>query len=374
MSSSSAAAGGAVSVPIDESIYGQELERLVQSKGVLRAKGYTLEQLSPGELEKKQRCGRCYKLYTQNPWRTDPYYYDDNYSDEDAYVAQNPDGPTAGPQSQPKPRRPSGICLYHDGEQENKVWTCCGQKIPCKGEDFHSSKAAYTNAELAERWKFFTTLTTDRNQVGPRRAIVIDCEMGVSVMGDMELISLAAIDYFTGEVLINSLVSPLVSMRHYNTQYSGISGKDMHEARKAKACFRGRNQARKALYPFIGPDTIIIGHALENDLNALRLIHPRVVDTQIVASNLASARRDAHKMLQAQEGSGGDGMAGAYTTGYQNNRGLKSLAWECLRRNIQTGGHDALEDVRATRDLLQWHLVHVVPLKASNPEAYFPIF
>ena len=36
---------------------------------------------------------------------------------------------------------------------------------------------------------------------------------------------------------------------------------------------------QRALGQLIGADTILIGHALDNDLRALRLVHQRVVDT-----------------------------------------------------------------------------------------------
>ncbi len=40
--------------------------------------------------------------------------------------------------------------------------------------------------------------------------------------------------------------------------------------------------ARDLLCTLIAPSTPLIGHALDNDLNALRLLHPTVVDTALV--------------------------------------------------------------------------------------------
>ena len=45
-----------------------------------------------------------------------------------------------------------------------------------------------------------------------RAAVALDCEMGISDEGERELIRISMIDYFTGEVLDNSLVS---STCHY---------------------------------------------------------------------------------------------------------------------------------------------------------------
>ncbi len=39
---------------------------------------------------------------------------------------------------------------------------------------------------------------------------------------------------------------------------------------------------RKSLDSFINSDTIVIGHALENDLKTLRMVHHRCVDTAVM--------------------------------------------------------------------------------------------
>jgi len=62
--------------------------------------------------------------------------------------------------------------------------------------------------------------------------------------------------------------------RDLNTRFSGI--------RPEEYATRGvlpLESVRRALDRLIGADTILIGHALDNDLRALRLVHRRVVDT-----------------------------------------------------------------------------------------------
>jgi RNA exonuclease len=46
---------------------------------------------------------------------------------------------------------------------------------------------------------------------------------------------------------------------------------------------------RQALRAFIGPQTIIVGHALENDLRTLRMVHHRIVDTCVLFPHRAGA-------------------------------------------------------------------------------------
>lgn len=62
--------------------------------------------------------------------------------------------------------------------------------------------------------------------------------------------------------------------RDLNTRFSGI-----HPEEYAARAVLPLESVRRALAPFIGADTILIGHALDNDLRALRLVHRRVVDT-----------------------------------------------------------------------------------------------
>ncbi|KAF9513244.1 hypothetical protein BS47DRAFT_1372581 [Hydnum rufescens UP504] len=90
------------------------------------------------------------------------------------------------------------------------------------------------------------------------------------------------------------------------------------------------DHVRLALGAYIGPNTIVIGHALENDLKTLRMIHGKVIDTCAIYP---------HKM------------------GPPYRRALRDLARDYLGQFIQTGGgstgHSSLEDARATLDLVR---------------------
>ena len=63
----------------------------------------------------------------------------------------------------------------------------------------------------------------------------------------------------------------------YNTRFSGI----VEEEYKARALLP-LTSIRTSLDVFINSETIILGHALENDLNTLRMVHHRCVDTVIL--------------------------------------------------------------------------------------------
>src|SRR4051794_10951560 len=81
----------------------------------------------------------------------------------------------------------------------------------------------------------------------------------------------------------------------------------------------------------IAPETPLIGHGLENDLNAVRIVHPTLIDTIILYP---------------------------HPKGLPMRNGLKALAREHLNREIQGGGagvvgHDSGEDARAAGDLVR---------------------
>ena len=64
--------------------------------------------------------------------------------------------------------------------------------------------------------------------------------------------------------------------RDYNTRFSGITQEEHAQATLSLSSIR------RSLDAFINRDTIIIGHALHNDLNTLRMVHHQCIDTAII--------------------------------------------------------------------------------------------
>lgn len=86
------------------------------------------------------------------------------------------------------------------------------------------------------------------------------------------------------------------------------------------------------LSTLVGPSTILIGHGLENDLRALRLLHPTVIDTALLFP---------------------------HPRGPPLRQGLKALSERYLQRSIQLGsgtdvGHSSAEDAKAALDLVKY--------------------
>ncbi len=200
--------------------------------------------------------------------------------------------------------------------------------------------------------------------------------MGTAASGESELIRVSAVDFFTRRVLVDSLVWPDVKMAHYNTRYSGVSRPSMEAARRARRTLAGRAGAREALWRFVGPQTVVVGHSANSDLNALRWIHPVIVDTLLLEMRI-QPRLEPEPRPDQQTGAaaGEDGedqqpplvlKEVPKEDGPKEDKpkypglSLKALAAERLKRTIQirNQGHDSLEDALATRDLLLWHMIN----------------
>ncbi len=220
---------------------------------------------------------------------------------------------------------------------------------PCKGEEHHKPQQ-YSDGELEKLWRFYPT-PPRRRKPQIRVAVVIDCEMGVAESGESELIRVSVVDYFSCEVLLDSLVWPDVRMSHYSTMFSGVTRQAMEDARRRRSCIFGRDNARNAVCRFVGPDTVVVGHAAQNDLTSLRWIHPSVVDTLLIELGIRSWEDKAENN---DTGNGDSQPTGGLS--------LKALALQRLNRAIQVKrkGHDSLEDAMAARDILHWHIAGAI--------------
>jgi DNA polymerase III epsilon subunit-like protein len=90
----------------------------------------------------------------------------------------------------------------------------------------------------------------------------------------------------------------------------------MNDAVSAGTCFFGRDAAREALWKFVGPDTVLITHAGENDMNVFRMIHHKVVDTQALRGGRVGLARLCSSMfgISIQDGAGHDSLEDTLAT------------------------------------------------------------
>jgi DNA polymerase III epsilon subunit-like protein len=117
---------------------------------------------------------------------------------------------------------------------------------------------------------------------------------------------------------MDQLVQPRGAVTDYLTQYSGITAQLLASGPTVDLV-----QVQAALLQFLSRNDVLIGHSLENDLHALRLVHPTVLDTAL--------------LFRAQ--------------GATYKHSLRHLTSNLLQRTIQTGSHCSREDAKAALDL-----------------------
>ena len=177
------------------------------------------------------------------------------------------------------------------------------------------------------------------------RAVSFDCEMGYTTHG-LELIRLTATSWPSGDTLLDTLVRPLGEILDLNSRFSGVWPSDFNSAALSVStdCHRLSTELSKPAYAFasspavarawlfdlISPRTPLLGHALENDLNAARIIHPSIIDTCLLYP---------------------------HPRGLPIRHGLKYLMKQFLNRDVQVQdggkGHDSAEDARSAGDLVR---------------------
>ncbi|KAI4893947.1 hypothetical protein NFI96_018677, partial [Prochilodus magdalenae] len=157
--------------------------------------------------------------------------------------------------------------------------------------------------------------------VGCPGIYAVDTVMCYTTQG-LELVRVTVVNSSL-QVIYDTFVKPNNEVIDYNTRFSGVSEDDV------KCSSSSLRDVQAVLLSFISADTILVGHGLETDLCALKLLHSMVVDTSVVFP---------HRL------------------GPPHKRELNSLTAEYLRRIIQESvvGHDSCEDAVACMELMLW--------------------
>jgi hypothetical protein len=256
-----------------------------------------------------------------------------------------------------------GSCTYHFGRpywqersaadpkaKREKRYRCCGQSMGDSSGCTQAESHVFKISEVKRMAAVLNFEKTPENQGKvANRPVCIDGEMGYTVFG-LELIRLTATSWPKGDELFDVLVRPIGPVLDLNSRYSGVWPKDLAEALPWDSASESESEsgtkrqlrivespaaARALLFSHISPTTPLIGHGLENDLNATRIIHPTVIDTALLFPHKA---------------------------GLPYRNGLKTLMHTHLNRHIQVvvdgkmDGHDSKEDANAAGDLVRFAL------------------
>ncbi|WFC95334.1 RNA exonuclease 3 [Malassezia brasiliensis] len=154
-----------------------------------------------------------------------------------------------------------------DGAGEKQTCARCGPHVFKEEAD-----------EALHKRAPYTTFAQLAKDVGVEHSALeiaaLDCEMSYTTAG-LSVTRITLVDEM-GEVVFDELIrcSGDVRVLDFNTQFSGIQPKEYEEN-----AVLDLHAARRALVQYIGPNTILIGHGLENDLRAIRVVHTNIVDT-----------------------------------------------------------------------------------------------
>jgi hypothetical protein len=192
-----------------------------------------------------------------------------------------------------------------------------------------SAGTAATGAKALEAEKVLSKARQERLHLDPDdanagRYVGMDCEMvGVGPEGRESALARVSLVNFHGHTLLDAFVAQKEAVTDYRTKWSGIRPRDLRPEQGARPI----EDVAKEVADLI-QDRILVGHALDNDLKALRLKHP------------ASLTRDTayYKPFRTVHG--------------HRTPALKALAQEILGTIIQTGEHSSVRRQHSLLPLL----------------------
>lgn len=226
-------------------------------------------------------------------------------------------------------------CSYHWGKLEKTApytvsggtYSCCNSPKYSKGCTI-ADEHVWNGYEMGFNGPFDDFVRTENSvkSITNQNVFALDCEMCYTGLGlEVTKVTLVGSD---GQKMYEKYVRPPAKIVDYNTRFSGITKKDLSARNGSVASLA---EVQQDLLKFIDADTILIGHALENDLRVLKMIHDNVIDTSVCFPHYNGP-------------------------GFKHS--LRALTLQYLKRSIQDSdqGHSSFEDSRACLELMLWRV------------------
>ena len=182
------------------------------------------------------------------------------------------------------------VCVYHDVKSFNFLTgkhACCGQFLKssgCQKRGFHVTEDIDPN-------NLINFVNSEVDGLEARKIVyTLDCEFVFTKKGQ-ELASIVMIDQNEREVL-NIKVMPESPILDYVTKLSGLSASDFVTGGVMK-----HSMYVKKLRSLVGPNVILVGHGLKEDLLRMGLIHNKVVDTSVLYPHRISSKTNSLTQL-----------------------------------------------------------------------------
>ncbi|XP_063055377.1 interferon-stimulated 20 kDa exonuclease-like 2 [Engraulis encrasicolus] len=175
----------------------------------------------------------------------------------------------------------------------------------------------------------------------PQKYLAIDCEMvGTGPKGKNSELARCSIVSYDGDIIYDKFIKPMNPVTDLRTRWSGIQ---WHNLRDATPFIEAKKEILKIL-----SGKVVVGHAIHNDLKALKYSHP------------TGLTRDTSRIPLLNK------KAGIPETDVAS---LKRLTKALFNRDIQVGkkGHSSVEDAKATMELYKMVAVEWERTLASKP-------
>lgn len=234
------------------------------------------------------------------------------------------------------------VCYYHWGRVRSSQvaggrltqYTCCAAapgSVGCQVAKQHVRDGRKESLD-----GFVKTFKKEFSRDAYPGIYALDCEMCYTTHG-LELTRVTVVDADM-RVVYDTFVKPDNEIVDYNTRFSGVTEADVAQTSITLP------KVQAILLSFFSAQTILIGHSLESDLLALKLIHSTVVDTAVLFPHYL---------------------------GLPYKRSLRNLSADYLGQIIQDSqdGHDSGQDANACLQLVMWKVRERAGIQRSHPSA-----